>query len=426
MKIPVLNTQSLPFCKGCGHDLIAKNMAKAIEKVGLSPLDVILVTDIGCHGIIDKAFNTHTVHGLHGRSVALGAGISFALADSGKKVIVFLGDGGATIGLQHIIEASRMNLNLLIVIHNNMLYGMTGGQTSGLTPTGFRTTTAGSGNPFSAHDMCALTHTAGASMSTRIMGVGDYSDKFAEALNTKGCSVVEVVEICPSYGVKLNPKRKLSEIMESMGHNEGIWRNQRTAYNNSVLPAVKNLIAKLPVIEAKHKGILDFPYSVILTGSAGEGVQMAASILSRAALSSSLHVTQKGSYPVTVGVGFSTAELNLSPNEINYNGMQKPDAILVTSNEGLIHNIKRINGMDGGILIIDSSLEVPPTGAKVYKSDFRITGARNAALASLLNFVEITGIICRDSIIDAVHDMGLSEKIDIPEIEKKLSQVKGL
>lgn len=426
MNIPVLNTPNLPFCKGCGHDLIAKNVAKAIEKTGLSPLDVVLVTDIGCHGIIDKAFNTHTVHGLHGRSVALGAGISFALADSGKKVIVFLGDGGATIGLQHIIEASRMNLNIMIVIHNNMLYGMTGGQTSGLTPTGFRTTTAGSGNPFSAHDLCALTHTAGASLSTRILGVGDYSDRLVDALGTKGCSVVEIVEICPSYGVKLNPKRKLSEIMETMGHKEGVWSNQRNAYDNRELPAVRNLIEKLPVVEAKNKANLANPYSIILTGSAGEGVQLAASILSRAALSSSLHVTQKGSYPVTVGVGFSTAELNLSPDEINYNGMQNPDAILVTSVEGLNHNMNRISQMKGGILIIDESLKVPKTGATVNIADFRKTGARNAALASLLRFVELTGIVSRDSVFEAVKDLGLSEKVQISEIENKLSQPKDL
>ena len=44
MNVPILNTPNLPFCKGCGHDLIAKNTSQAIEKIGLSPLDVILVT----------------------------------------------------------------------------------------------------------------------------------------------------------------------------------------------------------------------------------------------------------------------------------------------------------------------------------------------------------------------------------------------
>ena len=86
-----INDHGLPFCKGCGHSTIANNTEKALAKIGLKPLDVILVTDIGCHGIIDKSFNTHTVHGLHGRSVALGAGISASLGKQDKKVIVFLG-----------------------------------------------------------------------------------------------------------------------------------------------------------------------------------------------------------------------------------------------------------------------------------------------------------------------------------------------
>ncbi len=94
-----LTGNDLPFCKGCGHTGISELTAKALDSMGLSPLDVILVTDIGCHGIIDKFFLTHTVHGLHGRSVALASGISAAMHDSDKKIIVFIGDGGTTIGM---------------------------------------------------------------------------------------------------------------------------------------------------------------------------------------------------------------------------------------------------------------------------------------------------------------------------------------
>jgi 2-oxoglutarate/2-oxoacid ferredoxin oxidoreductase subunit beta len=421
MNLPILNTPNLPFCKGCGHDLIAKNTAQALENLGLSPLDVIMVTDIGCHGIIDKSFNTHTVHGLHGRSVALGAGVSFAMENTNKKVIVFLGDGGATIGLQHIIEASRMNLNITIVIHNNMLYGMTGGQTSGLTPTGFNTTTAGEGNPFSAHDICKLTHTAGAAYVSRILGIGNITDKLTEAYKVKGCAVVEVVEICPSYGVKLNPKRKLSEIMESMGHNEGVWLNERPAYEHPNSHKLSDLLSKLPIIEQSHSGNLSENYSLVMTGSAGEGVQVASAILARAALSSGYHVTQKGSYPVTVGVGFSTSEVNISPKEINYHGMSSPNAILVTSLDGLKHNLKRINSMTKGLLLIDTSIDVPETGAEVIRHDFRIAGAKNAALYSLLLFAQISGIISRNAIVDALNSMGLAEKIPVTKIEGLLS-----
>ncbi len=126
----MIKSQNLPYCKGCGHDLIARSSTEALERLGYNPLDVIAVTDIGCHGIIDKCLNTHTVHGLHGRSVALGAGISFGTGNQDQKIVVFVGDGGTTIGLQHIMEAARLNLNVTVVVHNNMLYGMTGGQSS--------------------------------------------------------------------------------------------------------------------------------------------------------------------------------------------------------------------------------------------------------------------------------------------------------
>ena len=75
-----LTPGELPFCKGCGHHTVAENTERALQTLGMKPLDVVIVTDIGCHGIIDKHFLTNTVHGLHGRSVALGAGIAASSA----------------------------------------------------------------------------------------------------------------------------------------------------------------------------------------------------------------------------------------------------------------------------------------------------------------------------------------------------------
>ncbi len=103
------------------------------------------------------------------------------------------------------MEAARLNLNMSVVVHNNMLYGMTGGQSSGLTPEGFRTTTSADGSPFSGYDICALAHTAGAAYVTRVSGIGDISEKLVKTFSTEGFSLMEVVEICPSYGIKFNP-----------------------------------------------------------------------------------------------------------------------------------------------------------------------------------------------------------------------------
>jgi 2-oxoglutarate/2-oxoacid ferredoxin oxidoreductase subunit beta len=420
MNIPFLKTDALPFCKGCGHDLIAKNATRALEKLGYSPLDVIMVTDIGCHGIIDKCLNTHTVHGLHGRSAALGAGITFGIEEPGKKVIVFIGDGGSTIGLQHIMEAARLNLNMTVVVHNNFLYGMTGGQTSGLTPHGFNTTTSFEGNPYAGYDICALSHTAGASHVTRVMGIGDISDRLAVAFGTRGFSLVEVMEICPSYGVKLNPKRKLNEIVESAGKEIGEWLNQREAFNIRQGKKTANLLEKTKPVPKSFKSYLKKNTTVILSGSAGEGVQLAASLLCKAAMRSGLSITQKGSYPVTVGVGFSTAEINLSPEEIHFHGIAVPDIVVITSADGLAHNKQRIAKMKDGYLFIDQSLEVPPTGAKVIQHDFRGIGTRNASIFSILFLAMKTGIISTESIFKTIEEEGMTEKLPVAKIKEAL------
>ncbi|MBE0639204.1 MAG: 2-oxoacid:acceptor oxidoreductase family protein [Bacteroidales bacterium] len=420
MNVKILNTDSLPFCKGCGHDLISKNTAKALEHMGLHPLDVIMVTDIGCHGIIDRSLNTQTIHGLHGRSVALGAGIAFGIKESGKKVIVFIGDGGATIGLQHIMEAARLNLNMTVVVHNNMLYGMTGGQSSGLTPEGFHTTTSAEGNPFAGYDICALAHTAGAAYVTRVTGIGDISEKFVKTFSVNGFSMIEVVEICPSYGVKFNPGRKLNEIIETSGRKPGEWINERDVFTHHPGKKTSDLFTKTQHVIKSFDHQLNQPLSLVMSGSAGEGVQLAATIVCKAAMKSGLQVTQKGSYPVTVGIGFSTAEINLSQAEINFHGINVPDIVVVTSSDGLAHSRKRIEMMKSGKLFIDLSLTAPATGAEIIPYDFRGIGSRTASLFATMFFILKTGVIPIEAIFDTIESEGLSTKLPVDKLKAAL------
>lgn len=417
-----LNTDNLPFCKGCGHDLIARSTNRALEKLNYDPLQVILVSDIGCHGIIDKSMNTHTVHGLHGRSAALASGIALGNNKAGSKVIVFIGDGGTTIGMQHLLEAARLNLNMTVVVHNNYLYGMTGGQKSGLTPTGFKTTTCREGNPFDSYDICKLAHAAGAAFTSRIAGIGDISDQLALALSVKGFSLVEVLEICPSYGVKLNPKRKLQEIIESSGKKPGEWTQHREQFVAHQTHKTDNLFKGLPGIKKSFHAYLKKPLSVVMSGSAGEGVQLAAHLLSRSAMLSGLHVTWKGSYPVTVGVGFSTSEINLSPHYIRFHGIQVPDIAIITSADGLAHNREKIEMIEsGGKLFIDSSLEVPSTRAEILRYDFRSMGARNAAIFAVLYFALKTCIIPTASVFTGIEQLGKSKKLPLSKFKEALA-----
>jgi len=392
MKNSFIIEENLPFCKGCGHTLIAENTAKALEKLGFNPLDVILVTDIGCHGIIDKSFGTHTVHGLHGRSVALAAGVSLGLNNPDKKVVVFLGDGGATIGMQHIIDAAHNGFNMSVVIHNNMLYGMTGGQPSEFTPAGFKTPTLPQGAKHDGYDICALATAAGANYASRIVGIGDFSDAMVEVFNKKGFSLIEIMEICPSYGVKSNPGMKLSKIIEEAGIPIKTYvDNEKDNYYTDIKTGeVASLLENEQILNTKYEHFLDKRYRLLIAGSAGEGVQVAAEMLVKAGMLAGLGVTKKGSYPVTVGIGFSASEVILSPDRILYTGSPQPDAVIITSEDGLAFAKKTIEGLQpDNILYIDDSLAAPKTLAQVVKHDFRNKlGARSSVLYAIAYFLQ--------------------------------------
>ena len=145
----LVDSPQFPYCAGCGHTWINKALAKALETMQIKPTLVNLVTDIGCVGLVDKLFLTNTIHTTHGRSTAFASGLELAdkVLYDGKAVhVVMIGDGGASLGIQHLIEAAKLNLNITVLLHNNFVYGMTGGQNSSFTPEDFRTATTMSGN----------------------------------------------------------------------------------------------------------------------------------------------------------------------------------------------------------------------------------------------------------------------------------------
>jgi 2-oxoglutarate/2-oxoacid ferredoxin oxidoreductase subunit beta len=131
-------TAQLPYCRGCGHSLVVRQLSDALERLGLPPRSIELITDIGCVGLADALFPyLHTVHTTHGRSTAFATGMALAdavLEPRGLKPIVMIGDGGAMIGLLHLVHAAQLNVDVTVLIHNNFMFGMTGGQHSALSP----------------------------------------------------------------------------------------------------------------------------------------------------------------------------------------------------------------------------------------------------------------------------------------------------
>jgi 2-oxoglutarate/2-oxoacid ferredoxin oxidoreductase subunit beta len=417
-ELSFLTGSELPFCKGCGQILVTRNCEKALADLKYNPLDVILVTDIGCHGIIDKSFMTHTVHGLHGRSIALAGGISMAIKSPEKKVIVFIGDGGVTIGMQHLIGAAHNDLNMTVIVHNNMLYGMTGGQPSEFTPNGFKTPAQPEGNTKAGYDICRLVAGAGSSYTERVLGVGDYSGSLAKAFSTKGFSLVEVIEICTSYGIKSNPGLKLASVVKEAGLEiKEFESNNSNLFQHNRGFKVPDLISETRIIEKKFSPLLTGKLSIQISGSAGEGVQSAAELIARAALLSGLEVTKKGSYPVTVGIGYSSADIILSSETIHHTGISTPDILIITSPDGLSFSRETARQMKQGKLIIDDQLMPPETGAEIMKVPLRArAGNRYCSLYSLFWLVNNLVTVPSQAMQQVFSESKLSDKISLEKM----------
>jgi len=190
------------WCPGCGNGIVMKAILEAVHASGIDPEKTVFVSGIGCSSRATGYLNFDTLHTTHGRALAFATGVKLAKPE--LNVFVITGDGdGTAIGGNHLIHAARRNIDLNVILFNNNIYGMTGGQYSPLTPQGKTATTAPYGNLERAFDICSLVKGAGATYIGRgtIFHTKQLSELVQGAIANKGFSFVEAVTICPiSYG----------------------------------------------------------------------------------------------------------------------------------------------------------------------------------------------------------------------------------
>lgn len=202
-----LNPNKIPsiWCPGCGNGIVLHAALATLEDMNLKQEDVIFVSGIGCSSRSSTYTIFDNIHTLHGRAIPIATAIK--LVKPGKKVIVMTGDGDSmAIGGNHIIHAARRNMDISVIIFNNSIYGMTGGQFSPLTPIGKKATTSHLGNIEDTFDTMKLLEGAGGTYLARI-GTYYYVQmmKYMKAAFThKGFSAIEVITQCPVYFGRLN------------------------------------------------------------------------------------------------------------------------------------------------------------------------------------------------------------------------------
>jgi len=193
-----------PFCPGCGLFSVSDAFLRAAYELGHEDLKGFCFTSgIGCTSWIPSPyFLADSIHTLHGRSIPVATGVKLSRPD--LNVVVFGGDGDIVgIGLSHFVHAARRNTDILVVMGNNMVYGMTGGQVAPTTPFGTPTATTPYGSFEHPLDASRLAVAAGAAYSARwtTAHLKELKESLKVALGLRGFRFVEVVTQCPvAYG----------------------------------------------------------------------------------------------------------------------------------------------------------------------------------------------------------------------------------
>ena len=365
------------FCPGCGHGMITDHLNSALVNLQIDPSKVVIVTDIGCSGLADKYFTTNAFHGLHGRSVTYATGIK--LANPELKVIVLMGDGGCGIGGHHLINAARRNIGVTVIVFNNFNYGMTGGEHSVTTPPNSVTSSTPLGQLEQAMDICQTVAVNGASFTARTTSFDKgLPDLIVQAIQNDGFSLVDIWELCTAYYVPNNrfSKSLLERKMDELNFKRGIiQQSQRKeysrAYRESVVQEEGKAAMRAHPIEQRYQSVLKKRMGIVIAGAAGKKINSAAAFFCRGAVLSGLWATQRNDYPVTVKSGHSVAEVILSPKEIGYTGIGKPEILVLLFKEGVASVRDQLEGMMEEDVVYSSSDLLPiKTRANVIPMDF--------------------------------------------------------
>src|SRR6056297_238686 len=163
-----LRKDKLPhiWCPGCGHGTILNSFIRAFAESELDQDKTVVISGIGCSGRATGYLDFDSLHTTHGRAIAFATGVK--MANPELNVVVMTGDGdGTAIGGNHLIHAARRNIDLTVVLYNNHVYGMTGGQYSPTTPKQAYAATAPWGHYEPMFDICKLAIGAGATYVAR-------------------------------------------------------------------------------------------------------------------------------------------------------------------------------------------------------------------------------------------------------------------
>ncbi len=205
------------LCPGCGHDQISNVIINAAWENGIEPQRIAKMSGIGCSSKTPAYFlgQSHGFNTVHGRmpSVTTGA----AMNNKDLTFIAVSGDGdSASIGIGQLIHAIRRNLNMVYIIENNGVYGLTKGQYSATADKGSKKK-KGAVNETQPIDLCALAINLGCTFVARSFSGAkkQLTALMKAAISHKGFALLDIISPCVTFNNNDESMRSYGYVKEN-------------------------------------------------------------------------------------------------------------------------------------------------------------------------------------------------------------------
>ncbi|WP_242343439.1 2-oxoacid:acceptor oxidoreductase family protein [Anaeromyxobacter terrae] len=371
--------RSTHYCPGCGHGLVHRYLAEAIEELGIQDR-TIAVSPVGCSVFLYYYLDVGHTQAAHGRAPAVALGHKLSNPDS--VVVSYQGDGDlASIGLTEILHAAQLGVPLSVVFVNNAIYGMTGGQTAPTTLIGQKTTTspygrdASMGQPLKMAELMAqldgpvyVERVALFDAKQRVRASKAVKKGLKLQAEGKGFSFVEVLAECPTH-LRMGAEEAERWVKEKMvpvfplgvkkdvsaTASWGAWHTP-TYETGAVLEAID---ARETEAQRFAKGFPETPFGgdelgLKFAGSGGDGAQTAAMLMVHAAVNEGLDATHIPSYGPESRGGTSYADVRIARSQVLSPDVPSPHALVAFNAPSLAKFGPSV--APGGIALYDRSV----------------------------------------------------------------------
>ena len=371
------------YCPGCGHGVIHKLIAEAIDQLGVQDR-AILISPVGCSVFAYYYFDVGNVQAAHGRAPAVATGVKRAHPES--IVISYQGDGDlAAIGTAEIIHAANRGEKITVFFVNNAIYGMTGGQMAPTTLIGQKSTTSPFGrraeNEGFPLRVCELLSALEAPVYLERVSTHDNKNimkarkSIRKALELqvqgRGFSLVELLSPCPTiWNMTALESRKWIEEKMLPIFPLGVYRDktaEKVAPSEAVkVPQSSDALAVLGLESETVKvhaseGLLKADEEragfrragIRIAGFGGQGVLLLGQLIAQAGMVEGLHVSWLPSYGPEMRGGTANCHVRLSVDAIPSPLVSRPD-ILIAMNEPALHKFGP-DVVPGGLILYNST-----------------------------------------------------------------------